>query len=363
MKKAEISINTNPVFEMLVSLNRIADCDQLECNYFENAGYSSHPRMIAILQEIKSSLSMFYQQEIIFFFSKPVCSLLWEFVISEEIRDVRQLPVKFAELSDEDGLKHLLFDIADILCQQDGVTCQDGKDGQEGKEEMNLLADRLAFEQRLADCDSLSSADRDKALEIIRYPSDAKQRLVRLLERYSQVFAPYVEELDELDRAEVAKSSDACHADTEDFISNYLKINADLMASATRIELIPNAFSEIITYVLQPDKDRFVLIYGTFISKKRLREKLSEERKQFFKVLSEEKRIEIIKSLALRPAIGSDLAKQVGLTNATASYHLTMLLGIGLVDYERIGQKLHYILNKDMLKDLFDKAYQDMVNQ
>ena len=58
-----------------------------------------------------------------------------------------------------------------------------------------------------------------------------------------------------------------------------------------------------------------------------------------------------------------DLAKQVGLTNATASYHLTMLLGIGLVGYERIGQKLHYVLYKDLLKDLFDKAYQDLVNQ
>ncbi|MHB8963827.1 MAG: ArsR/SmtB family transcription factor [Saccharofermentanales bacterium] len=357
MMQADIQINTNPVFEMLVSLNRIADSDMMECNYFENAGYSPNPRMIAILQEIRNSLSMFYQQEIVFFFSKPVCSMLWELVLSEGIRDVRQLPVKFAKLSEEDGLKHLLADIVDILYQQDGGACQDG---QEGK---NPLADRLAFEQRLADCESLSLSDKEKALEIIRYPSDAKLRLVRLLERYAQVFAPYVEELDELDRAEAAKSSDACHANAEEFISNYLKINAGLMASATRIELIPNAFSEIITYVLQPDKDRFVLIYGTFISKKRLREKLSEERKQFFKVLSEEKRIEIIKSLALRPAIGSDLAKQVGLTSATASYHLTMLLGIGLVDYERIGQKLHYILNKDMLKDLFDKAYQDMVNQ
>ena len=357
MKDAEISIGTNPVFEMLVSLNRIADSDQMECNYFENAGYSPHPRMTEILQEIKNSLSMFYRQEISFFFSKPVCSLLWDLVISEGIRDVSQLSVKFAALSDDDGLKCLLSDIIDILCQQDGDTCQDGQ------EDNNMLADRLAFEQRLADCQSLSSADKEKALEIMRYPSDAKQRLVRLLERYAQVFAPYVGELDELDQAEVQKSSDACHANAEEFIANYLKINANLMAPATRIELFPNAFSEIITYVLQPEKDRFVLIYGAFISQKRLREKQSEERKQFFKVLSEEKRIEIIKSLALRPAIGSDLAKQVGLTSATASYHLTMLLGIGLVDYERIGQRLHYILNKDMLKDLFEKAYQDLVNQ
>ena len=357
MKQAEVSISTNPVFEMLVSLNRIADSDQMESNYFENAGYSPHPRMLEILQEIKNSLSMFYRQEISFFFSKPVCSLLWDLVISEGIRDVSQLSVKFAALSDDDGLKHLLFDVIDILYQQDGDSCEDKQ------EEMNYLADRQAFEQRLADSESLSSADKEKALEILRYPSDAKQRLVRLLERYSQVFAPYVEELEKLDQAEVKKSSDACHSNTEEFLSNYLKISTKITASATRIELIPNAFSEIVTYVIQPEKDRFVLIYGTFISKKRLREKQSEERKQFFKVLSEEKRIEIIKSLVLRPAIGTDLAKQVGLTNATASYHLAMLLGIGLVDYERIGQKLHYVLNKDMLKDLFEKAYQDLINQ
>ena len=186
---------------------------------------------------------------------------------------------------------------------------------------------------------------------------------MRLLERYGQVFASYVEELEALDHAEVEKSRKVCLANAEEFISNYLKINVNILEPAKRIELIPNAFSEILTFVLQPEKDRFILIYGTFISKKRLREKRSEERKQFFKVLSEEKRVEIIKSLALKPAIGSDLAKQIGLTNATASYHLTMLLGIGLVEYERIGQRLHYILNKEMLKDLFDKAYQDLVNQ
>ena len=67
--------------------------------------------------------------------------------------------------------------------------------------------------------------------------------------------------------------------------------------------------------------------------------------------------------LAIKPALGTDLAKQVGFASATASYHLTMLLGIGLVEYERIGQKLHYILNKEMLKDLFDNAYRDLINQ
>jgi DNA-binding transcriptional ArsR family regulator len=126
--------------------------------------------------------------------------------------------------------------------------------------------------------------------------------------------------------------------------------------------LIPNAFSEILTYFLQPAKGQFVLVYGAFISKKRMREKRSEEIKQFLKVLSEEKRIDIIKILAAKPALGSDLAKQIGLTNATASYHMTMMLGIGLIDYERVGQRLHYVLKKEVLKDLLDKAYQELTN-
>lgn len=356
MIKAEISLSTNPVFEMLVSLNRIADSDQMESNYFENAGYSPHPRISEIIQEIKSSLSLFYRQEISFFFNKPVCCLLWDLVVSEGIRDVHQLPAKLASRSDDDVMKQLLSDVIEILGQQDGDACLNEQ------EIAHMLADRLSFEQRLADCQSISSADQEKALEILRYPADAKQRLMRLLERYAHVFAPYLAELETLDLAEVEKSREVCLANTEDFVANYLKININILDPATRIDLIPNAFSEILTYVYQPEKDHFVLLYGTFISKKRLREKRSEEIKQFFKVLSEEKRVEIIKSLALKPSIGSDLAKQVGLTNATASYHLTMLLGIGLVDYERVGQKLHYILNKAMLKDLFDKAYQDLVN-
>lgn len=356
MKKAEITFNTNPVYEMLVSLNRIADSDQMERNYFENAGYSPHPRMTEIIREIKSSLPQFYHQEIAFFFGKPVCSLLWDLVISEGIRDIKQLAVSFGSLTETEGLKHLLADVIDVLCQEEGEICRD---------ELaldNILADRTAFEKRLADCPGLSPAEQDKALEILRYPGDARQRLVHLLERYAEVFEPYMDELETLDRAEVEKSREACLTTTEDFITNYLKISMNILEPARRIDLIPNAFSEILTFVLQPEKDHFVLIYGTLISKKRLREKRSEEVKLFFKVLSEEKRVEIIKSLAVKPAIGSDLAKQIGLTGATASYHLTMLLGIGLVEYERVGQKLHYALNKEMLKDLFEKAYKDLVN-
>jgi hypothetical protein len=41
---------------------------------------------------------------------------------------------------------------------------------------------------------------------------------------------------------------------------------------------------------------------------------------------------------------------------------MAILLGIGLIDYERVGQRLHYVLKKDVLKDLLDKAYKELTN-
>lgn len=356
MKKVKVSIQTNPVFEMLVSLNRIADSDQLESSYFENAGYPPNSRMSEIIQEIKSNLSTFYRQEISFFFGKPVCSLLWGFVVNEGILDINKLPVKFAELSDIESLKHLLWDIFELICEQDASVCENEK----GFE--MLLANLESFELRLAGCQGLSSSDREKALEFFRYPAEAKLRLVNLLEQYVKVFAPYVAELEELGQVEVERSRSVCFDNVDAFVTNYLKINVKILAPAKLLILIPNAFSEILTYLFQPSKGQFVLVYGAFINKKRKREKRSEEIKQFLKVLSEEKRIDIIKILSTKPALGSDVAKQIGLTNATASYHMTMMLGIGLIDYERVGQRLHYVLKKEVLKDLLDKAYQELTN-
>jgi DNA-binding transcriptional ArsR family regulator len=356
MKKVDVTIKTNPVFEMLVSLNRIADSDQLESNYFENAGYPPNPRITEIIQEIKNNLSTFYRQEISFFFGNPGCSLLWDFVLTEEIDDIRQLSVKFSELSDNESLKHLLFDFVEMVCEQDV------SDNLDEKEMENLLTDLKAFEKRLVECRDLSSSEREKALEFLRYPAEAKLRLVNLLEHYVRAFEPFATELEELDQEEVERSRSACIDNVNDFVTNYLKINVNILDPAKQLVLIPNAFSEILTYVVQPKVGKFVLVYGSFISKKRMREKRSEEIKQFLKVLSEEKRINIIKILAAKPALGSDLAKELGLTSATASYHMTMMLGIGLIDYERIGQRLHYVLKKEVLKDLLDKAYLELTN-
>lgn len=356
MNKVEVSFQTNPVFEMLVSLNRIADSDQLESSYFENAGYPPNLRMIEIIQEIKNNLSIFYRQEISFFFGNPICSLLWDFVITEGINDIRQLPVKFSELSDRESLKHLLYESIELVCEQEENIC----DNEKGID--ILLSDLNAFEKRLSECQELSHTDREKALEFMHYPAEAKLRLVNLLNHYVKVFEPYVAELNDLDHEEVERSQSACLENVDDFVTNYLKINVNILAPAKKLILIPNAFSEILTYFIQPSKGQFVLVYGAFISKKRMREKRSEEIKQFLKVLSEEKRINIIKILAAKPALGNDLAKQLGLTNATASYHMTMMLGIGLIDYERIGQRLHYVLKKEVLKELLDKAYQELTN-
>jgi len=351
----KIDFLTNPVFEMLVSMNRIANDDLLENNYFENSGYIPNPRMTAILQAIMGGLSMFYKQEITFFFSKPLSFAdgVWRLVIERSLTDIEDIPSAFSALPVEQAQKLMLGEVIGQIYPNEEESCLD----------IEKIVVNGKLEALLMDSNVLSASDKEKTLELFRYPSETRQRLVHLLEKYIQIFKAYIPELLELDRAESEKSEKACRENPNDFFMNYLKINTSILPPDGSILLIPNCFSEILTYIMEDVGGRCVLVYGCFISKKRLREQLSEERKQLFKILSEEKRVEIIKRLAQQPALGSDLAKQVGLTNATASYHLSMLQGIGIVEYERIGQRLHYILNKGMLEDLLDRAYKDLTHQ
>lgn len=360
MNRTHITIEANSIYEVLISLFRIANHDQTEQNYFENSGYVSHPRISEILNAIQDNLPHFFKQEVAYFFSTPIhfTSILWHLVCSKKITNIHDLVTSLSETKENDIIRCMLEEVTEQINPIDSANACT-------MEKCNnpILNDMNAFQKSVQEAYSLTDNDKERVLELCRYPTDAIQRFIRLLERYGQILEPFLPELDALNQVEVKKSQALYDQNEKLFFSDYLKINEKLIVPGSIVTLVPSCFSEIITYFTQPCKKQYILVYGCFISKKRIREEASEERKLFFKVLSEEKRIDIIKLLALKPAIGSDLAKQVGLTAATASYHLSMLQGIGIVEYQRIGQRLHYTLNQKTLKDLFSKAYNDLTHQ
>lgn len=85
--------------------------------------------------------------------------------------------------------------------------------------------------------------------------------------------------------------------------------------------------------------------------------------KALFKALSDDKRIEILKITAKRPWYNKELASYFNLTTATLSYHLNLLLDIGVLNFEPsiVNNRYYYTANKQRLKQIFDIALQDLV--
>jgi DNA-binding transcriptional ArsR family regulator len=71
---------------------------------------------------------------------------------------------------------------------------------------------------------------------------------------------------------------------------------------------------------------------------------------ELFKILSVDKRIEIIELLKKEAMSVSALAESLGVTQSAISQHLRVLKAAGLVRDERQGYWIYYSLNREALK-------------
>jgi DNA-binding transcriptional ArsR family regulator len=75
-----------------------------------------------------------------------------------------------------------------------------------------------------------------------------------------------------------------------------------------------------------------------------------KESAELFKLLSVDKRIEIIELLKKEPMSVNALAEALGITQSAVSQHLRVLKSAGFVKDERQGYWIYYSLNKDTLE-------------
>jgi len=83
-----------------------------------------------------------------------------------------------------------------------------------------------------------------------------------------------------------------------------------------------------------------------------------KEAADLFKILSVDKRIEIIVLLKKEPTSVNVMAKALGISQSAVSQHLRVLRSAGLVKNERQGYWIYYSLNRDALE-----KYRQRLNQ
>lgn len=110
--------------------------------------------------------------------------------------------------------------------------------------------------------------------------------------------------------------------------------------------------------------DTLILLYGHTMEQ-RLDKKVNlEETKNLFKVLSDERRLEIIRMTSQRPWYNKELADYFNLTTATLSYHLNLLLDIGILDSKSsMNNRYYYTTNKENLNKMIDSALHNVLEK
>ncbi len=78
----------------------------------------------------------------------------------------------------------------------------------------------------------------------------------------------------------------------------------------------------------------------------------AQEIAAIFKVLGEPARLQLLSYIASQPkqeACGCDLIEPLGLSQPTVSHHLKVLFQAGLLNKERRGNWIYYLINQDRI--------------
>lgn len=216
--------------------------------------------------------------------------------------------------------------------------------------------------------DALTQANSKEVASNFMYikknPLEYKTRVIDSLEEFYKLFyAPFEEEVYGLMKLHLENHNKSFENDPVSFVN--LIGSGDYSSrvkSVDDIDLYVSYYIDAGMFYYNID-DRIIMCYGKTIRDRFSHEKDIESYKSLFKALSDDKRIEILKITSKRPWYNKELATYFNLTTATLSYHLNLLLDLGVLNFEPsiINNRYYYTANTERLKQIFDIALDDLL--
>ena len=103
--------------------------------------------------------------------------------------------------------------------------------------------------------------------------------------------------------------------------------------------------------------------YGYGLEQKLDKDIIKKQNIELFKILSDPKRVEVLKLLSKKKWYNKELAAKCKLTTATMSYHMSKIIELDLVKIEWVNHnKVYYRLDKETLVEKANLAIKDIVD-
>ncbi|HMM22026.1 MAG TPA: winged helix-turn-helix domain-containing protein [Selenomonadales bacterium] len=201
-------------------------------------------------------------------------------------------------------------------------------------------------------------------VQIKKYPSEYKAKVLNLFEKFYEAFvkpneaytSTFIEE-------KLQRHNNQIKADPIAFL-NIIGIGdySKAVKGSSKVKIfISYYFDHGIFYT---DINRSLLImYGFFMEERFNQQLMQDKYKNLFKALSDAKRLEIVRLTSKRPWYNKELADYFDLTSATLSYHINLLLDLGILNFEPSDyNRYYYTTNKETLKAFFEYALEDLTS-
>lgn len=214
----------------------------------------------------------------------------------------------------------------------------------------------------------MDTYDEEKALifmQIKNHPEEYKKKVIEVYETFYRLYyQPFEEKVYEFMKEKRDKHNELFQKDPIEFLNTIgLADYTEFITNEKKLRMIESFYIDLGLFHYYVD-DTFIILFGHSIEHK-FNHKLNHEQcKNLFKALSDETRLEIIRMTSKRPWYNRELANYFNLSTATLSYHLNLLLNLGILNFEpSIKNRYYYTTNKKNLKELFDIAYKIIVEQ
>ncbi|MBR2568335.1 MAG: winged helix-turn-helix transcriptional regulator [Paenibacillus sp.] len=205
---------------------------------------------------------------------------------------------------------------------------------------------------------NLPEAEKWKATYLFIHADQTKQRLIQLI----QDIRPYVEDdlnqYMQLQNEHVQTLNRYMEEHGEDAFMQIFKTMLQMETKGEeplKLVLAPTiAFYD--THSYSELNDCILLVYGS--KKFEACSTQTMDKAQIlsaFKILADEKRLEIIRLLRQGPLYGYELAQRLNLSNSTVSHHLSSLVSLGIIEAVRKENRIYYEHRADQIEKLMEQ--------
>lgn len=338
-KPTDHLIITSPVFELLASMYRLQSHEQIESavdNEFPAAKKIDSHKLDQWVSRTRSMLPDFIKNELEVFFHFESFFALTMVRFSWEHQCYQSIEAFLSTLE-----KTPAQDICALFCQT-GFTPKDTANPDDWQQVIAYIKKS-----------NLPEVEKWKLAYLFTDVEETKNRLIRLI---TFCAGHYFKNDMETWQAEQQKSINIVRKHLSGDIGElfpYLA-KAGVIASDTQLVLAPSYFYHRASLTSDsPTNGSFICLFGVQQISFLQETPIGEDRiLEAFKILSDEKRIRLIKLLNAGPLYGYELAQKLDLSNSTVSHHLSVLSSINIVHPTRVENKVYYKVNKEELEKL-----------